>query len=43
MISIVEAYKRKESYEKYHKKFRIWFPGVSVPLKSTVCEMINFK
>jgi len=31
----------KESYEKHHKKFRIWFPGVSAPLKSTVCEVMN--
>ena len=37
----MEAYKRKESYEKCHKNFRIWFPGVSVPLKSTVREVMN--
>ena len=36
-----EAYERKKSYEKCHKKFRTWFPGVLVPLKSTVCEVMN--
>jgi hypothetical protein len=34
----MENYRRKNTYEEFHRKFRIWFPSVSVPLKSSMCE-----
>ena len=33
---MVGTYVREESYEKCSRTFRIWFPGVSVPSKSSM-------
>jgi hypothetical protein len=37
----VETYIANKPYENGHTKFRVQFPGVSVPSKSTTHQMVN--
>jgi len=38
---MVEVYIMNKPYENGHTKFRVQFPGVSVPSKSTIHQMVN--